>query len=188
MTAEEILIIFTALVAVYFLFFKREKFGMTEDEAYKKARIAREEANNVYEQALINKTRADIEAELEKNKIDAKLAEQKTIEDNKVIEAEIKAKEAENKAKEAENKAKEEEKPFGPVVAMKPYDPSPFGNPIEKRGYFEDRALFAKPINFTNEEIDLFESMGIPIEIASELRNKGLSTEDIIMSKKWAKF
>ena len=124
MTAEEILIIFTALVAVYFLFFKREKFGMTEDEAYEKARIAREEANNVYEQALRNKTRADITAELEKNKIDAKLAEQKTIEDNKVIEAENKAKEAENKAKEAENKAKEElikeEKPFGPVVALKP--------------------------------------------------------------------
>ncbi len=99
MKENEILIGFTFLIAVYFLFFsKPERYGEIEDEGLRNAVRAREEADKVYEEAFRNKVRADYQAEMEKSKIDAALAEKKMIEDSKVLEAEAKAKEAEIKA------------------------------------------------------------------------------------------
>ena len=179
MKENEILIGFTFLIAVYFLFFsKPERYGEIEDEGLRNAVRAREEADKVYEEAFRNKVRADYQAEMEKSKIDAALAEKKMIEDSKVLEAEVKAKEAEMKANMMG--MKDTNQLFGSIgntslVPQRPFINAPIVN-LENP--------FAKEVVFTNEELYILQDIGIPIEKALELKKQGLKIEDIIYKRK----
>ena len=152
MKENEILIGFTFLIAVYFLFFsKPERYGEIEDEGLRNAVRAREEADKVYEEAFRNKVRADYQAEMEKSKIDAALAEKKMIEDSKVLEAEAKAKEAEIKANIMGMKDANQMFENTSLVPKRPFineAPAIFGgdNPFIKNP-------FDKEVVFTNEEL-----------------------------------